>query len=95
MPTSATLAGTLVSTMSDLNPAIPKLSVSLALEALSEAAEEVRRCQAITEEKRELRDDLIRNAVRGDEGISARKIARLTGLSRDAVYKILTAGEGR
>lgn len=83
-----------MSTESRYNP-IREIGVSLALRGLSEAAEEVRRRQAYTEEARAYRDDLVREAAKGSEGLSARKIARLTGLSRDAVYKILSAGESR
>lgn len=74
---------------------IREMGVGLAFKGLSEAAEEVRRRQAYTDDARAYRDELIRNAASGAEGISARKIARLTGLSRDAVYKILSSGESR
>lgn len=62
-----------------------KLSVSLALQALSEAADEVRRLEALLAQARGVRNDILMDAARH---VSITRLARITGLSREQASKI-------
>lgn len=69
-----------------------KIHVSLALEALQEASEEVRKAQDTLDANRAVRDDLIRDAY--DSGVAIIRLVRITGLSRERIYRI-THGDPR
>lgn len=68
----------------------PKLSVSMALEGLKEAAEEVERLETALADARALRDDLLRDAY---GYVPVVKLARLAKLSRERASRI--AGSDR
>ena len=68
----------------------PSIAVSLALKGLQEASEDVRRAQETLAELRAVRDAYIRDARRSN--VPAWKVMKLTGLSREAIHKIVGAG---
>lgn len=73
--------------MVDMRDTTPKrISVSLALDSLREAVAETDEAQTRLSIARGLRDDLIRDAL--DGGVTMVKLARVTGLSRERLYKI-------
>lgn len=67
-----------------------RISVSLALQALQEASDEVYAAQLALDRARAVRDDLIRSAR--DSGIPLLRLARITKLSRERLYKITHSG---
>lgn len=70
------------------------LSVSMALSALGESVDDVIAAEKHLKDTREVRNDLIRDAVTA--GISYNRVSRITGLSRDRIYTIVnTPGSHR
>ena len=67
-------------------PQPSRISVSLALDSLIEATDECNRAQDIYQQKKAVRDDLIRDAI--DSGVTMTRVSRITGLSREWLYKI-------
>lgn len=63
------------------------IAVSLALESLSEACEEVDRLALALSDARALRDDLIRDA-RNEAEVPYRKLIKITRLSQPQLYNI-------
>ena len=63
-----------------------KLSASLALEGLQEAAEEVWALERALDEARAVRDELVADAVYAD--VSVARISRITKLSRQYIYRL-------
>lgn len=64
------------------------LSVSMALESLSDQMQVVKDAEHTLLKERALRDDLIRDAREND--IPYRTLMRITGMSRDRLYTIVT-----
>ena len=67
-----------------------RISVSLALESLSEAVSEVEEASTALRESRAVRDALIRDAY--DSKVPVLHLVRVTGLSREAIYRITHKG---
>jgi hypothetical protein len=67
-----------------------RISLSLAVDALLEASEEVRDLQSRLDDLRASRDRLIKDAY--DNGMPMLKLARITGLSRERIYAITRSG---
>jgi hypothetical protein len=63
----------------------PRLSVSLALEGIKEASEEVRALEIALAESRRVRDDLIADA---SQWVSVSRLSRVSKLSRQYIYRI-------
>lgn len=74
--------------MNDVSPIT--LHASLALSSLQEASEDVREALDTLTRLRAVRDAYIRDARRS--GVSAAKVMEVTGLSREAIHKIVGAG---
>lgn len=66
-----------------------RLSVSMALDALSEQVDALRAAEDKVLTERTLRDNLIRDAR--DSGIGYRRLVTITGLSRDRLYTIVNS----
>jgi len=69
------------------------ISVSMALEALSDAVSEVKQKEVAWKDSMAVRDDLIRNAMDGD--VPLRRLVAITGLSRDRLYTIYNSPSKR
>ncbi len=67
-----------------------RLSVSMALDALSEQVELVHSAEATLEQQRSQRDEMIRDAQ--EAGIGMPRLARITGLSRNRLWTIVNSG---
>lgn len=68
-----------------------RISVSLAIQALQEASEEVYEAQLALGNARASRDRLLRDAF--DSGVPVLRLARITKLSRERIYKITHSGD--
>lgn len=66
-----------------------RLSVSMALDALSEQVDALAEAEKNVAVQRKIRDDLIRDARGADIGY--RRLTNLTGLSRDRLYTIVNS----
>jgi hypothetical protein len=62
-----------------------RLSVSLALEGISEAVTEVERLEVALAEARRVRDDLVADAA---QHVSVSRLSRISKLSRQYIYRI-------
>ena len=67
-----------------------KVSVSLALQSLTDAVSDVDEASLALRESRGVRDDLIRDAY--DNKVPVLHLVRVTGLSREAIYRITHKG---
>lgn len=67
------------------------LAVQLMLDTLRETCEDVRTHEQALAETRAIRNDYIRTVI--EAGIPILRVAKLTGLGREQVYRINTSGE--
>ena len=67
-----------------------RISVTMALDALTEQVEVVRKAEETLIRQRAIRDDLIRDA-RLSGGIGYRRLVNITGLSRDRLYTLINS----
>lgn len=70
-----------------------RLSVSMALNALTEQVNALAEAEQLVHKERAIRDDLIRDARAA--GIGYRNLTQLTGLSRDRLYTIVNSPSKR
>ena len=66
-----------------------RLSVSMALDAITDEIEALAEAEELVRHRRGLRDNLIRDARAA--GISYPRLCKITGLSRDRIYTIVNA----
>jgi hypothetical protein len=66
-----------------------RLSVSMALDALSEQVTALSEAEQTVATERAIRDDLIRDAR--EAGIGYSRLVKITGLSRDRLYTIVNS----